>query len=636
MPIIRLQGEEEFRHHIHYELDTNLEPIGVGGMGRVYKGMQVDEHSGMKRPVAIKIMYDGLSLSTYERARREAAMRFHNDNLVEMLGFLETQETGAYGNTTHRFYVISELIEGVTLSELMKGKTTDHNGQGVPFAEKLLSLYHDNPDYFARTVVMNVAYGLMALHNAGYIHRDIDPSNIMVTRSGHIKLIDFGIAKKMTSLNTGDGLSVDGNFMGKPEYAAPELVIGDIKHQNQTTDIYALGILLYHCITGLLPFNGSRLEIMQNQLKGRMPLSAIGNRSLRRVIAKACEKKQEKRYQSVAQLCVAIEESDKPTPSILEYKKHLFAGAAVFTVLLLFIVLIPRLFGTGEKTEELDSDTISVFSFYSIHEDDRVSKILKTLSVVRPQLKEYVDGFYKGEPIATYRLAKCFETGDFLEGNRNLNIAGELVHKAADMGLADAQNTLGFYFFHGRAGYACNYDSATTWYKRAIQNGSLDAGYNLALAYDDGRYKGSKQNVKRTEEAFNLYRSIAEKGYAKSQAALGIYYYTSQNYSEAKKWLERSLNSSLPTFEASRVQFFMGQLYGTGKPGVEHNDKTAFEWYYKAATNGEGYLEALYYLGIYYQNGRGVEQNLSKAKEWYEKAAKRGHKGAKAKLRGKL
>lgn len=340
MAIIKLQTELEKRNGIRYEFDTAQAPIGEGGMGKVCKGVCVNERNGATRPVAIKFMYDDLPSSAYERARREAEIQLRNDNLVEMLGFIETQEMLVGGEIRKHYHVVSELLTGVSLSDVLEGKTKDRDGEDVSYAVKMLQDYKNDPEHFAQIIVMNVLSGLMALHDAGYIHRDIDPSNIMLTSDGHIKLIDFGIAKQMNNLTTGDkGLTVAGKFMGKPEYAAPELALGDIQHQNQTTDIYAVGILLYQCILGHTPFEGARHEILEMQLKKKMPLSKIKNKALRKIIATACEKKQELRYQSSSQMRVALENLTGVKPALSLRRMSAIIGIATAFISLLVCVI---------------------------------------------------------------------------------------------------------------------------------------------------------------------------------------------------------------------------------------------------------------------------------------------------------
>lgn len=344
MAIIRLQTEAEKRKGIFYQFDTNNPPIGEGGMGKVCEGLCVNAHNGSTRPVAIKFMFDDLPPNAYERARREAEIQLRNDNLVEMLGFIETQDVSSTGVVHKHYHVISELLTGVSLSDILEGKTKDRTGEEVPFAVKMLQDYQNDPEHFAQIVVINVLSGLMALHDAGYIHRDIDPTNIMLTTDGHIKLIDFGIAKQMNTLTTGDkSLTVAGKFMGKPEYAAPELVLGDISHQNQTTDIYAVGILLYQCIIGHTPFEGARHEILEKQLKAKLPLGKIKNKALRNIIATACEKRQELRYQTSSQMRVALETMNGSTRAMTTKKKvSLFALAAVVILAFLSIAMIVK------------------------------------------------------------------------------------------------------------------------------------------------------------------------------------------------------------------------------------------------------------------------------------------------------
>ena len=332
MSIVRLQGEAEKQKHIYFEVDASKPAIGEGGMGKVMRGVCVDTDTNVTRPVAIKFLYDDLPAHAIERARREASIQLRNDNLVEMIGFVETESY--HGNTLQKHYhVVSELLTGVSLSDLLEGKCNDVHGKEIPFVKKILKDYQTDPVHFAKIIVINVLSGLMALHDAGYIHRDIDPSNIMLTEDGHIKLIDFGICKQVNKLTTHDrGLTTTGVFMGKAEYAAPELVLGDLRSQNQTTDIYAIGILLYQCIVGHVPFEGPSHQVLDKQLHKKMPLSTVKDKKLRKIIEIATEKNQSVRYQTAAQMRVAIENIDGKKKAMKLSTKLSIVGIAVVVI----------------------------------------------------------------------------------------------------------------------------------------------------------------------------------------------------------------------------------------------------------------------------------------------------------------
>lgn len=309
MNIIRLQGDAEKRNGIYYEYDVDATPLGEGGMGRVFKGFRVVERTGERMPVAIKAIYDNIPERVVERARREANIQLDNDNLIRMYGFVETisHYEGGTKSKVH-YHVIMELLVGVTLEDIMNGVTSDQNGMQIPFAAELYSQYSQNRNAAVVRIMKSILSGLMALHDKGYIHRDIDPSNVMVTIDGKIKLIDFGICKQIVSLESLDkALTATGVFMGKVNYAAPELVLGDVKSQSYTTDIYALGILLYQLCAGHLPFSGTDQDILSANLRSSLPMKDIKSNDFKRIIRKATEKVQSKRYASVAELRVDLE-----------------------------------------------------------------------------------------------------------------------------------------------------------------------------------------------------------------------------------------------------------------------------------------------------------------------------------------
>lgn len=330
---------------MYYEFDSEDRPLGEGGMGKVFKGSCVEEGSGQRRDVAIKFLYSDLPQYAVEKARREAGIRFRHDNLVEMLGFIETEGRSVLGEPERRYHVVSELLEGVSLDHVLAGRLVDQWGNAVPRASQLYN-YFTSGDImrFAVVIARDVLSGLQMMHDQGYIHRDIDPTNIMITGDGRIKLIDFGIAKKMNALTTSDKhLTQAGQFVGKPEYAAPELVMGAINEQNQTTDLYAVGVLLFQCVVGHPPFEGDRVEVMQSQ-PAQASAAAPGERprSDSAVIAKATRKQRAERYQSAAEFRVALDRLSerRGMPSFAWRRPYTWAAAGVLSVCALAAVVL--------------------------------------------------------------------------------------------------------------------------------------------------------------------------------------------------------------------------------------------------------------------------------------------------------
>lgn len=288
---------------IHYEYDPTAQPLGEGGMGIVYRGWRFDEFSSQPREVAIKELKP-VPNHIIERARREASLRIRHDSLIEMIDFVEVPARDELGTPITRFYVVSEFLSGVSLRSLIKGNVSDYQGKIILYAQELHGKMLNSPYHFTLTIIRSLLSGLMALHDAGYIHRDIDPSNIMVTSDGKIKLIDFGIAKKISEgFSNESSYTLMGEILGKLEYASPEQAKGMTNMLSPASDLYSVGVVLYELLLGHLPFGGDVMKIQNEDL----PLKEIRQTRLKKVLRKATTKDISKRFQSAAEFRVEID-----------------------------------------------------------------------------------------------------------------------------------------------------------------------------------------------------------------------------------------------------------------------------------------------------------------------------------------
>ena len=294
MNIMRIQGEAERCQGVYYEYDRDSAPLGEGGMGRIFQGFRVDELSGgFRTPVAIKEIHDSIARDPQliERAMRESSVQINHDNLLRMFGFIPNVEYDPMHDTNiMRYYMVMERLVGVNLDQIINGVVCDKSGMVIPYAQEICELYKTNRIEAIVRIMKGVLSGIMALHENGFIHRDIDPSNIMIT----IVVQDKALTQA-------------GSFIGKTNYAAPELALGDVTHQDRTTDIYALGILMYQLAVGKLPFTGTNQEVLAAQISKKVPVNDIPNRDLRHIVEKATQKKQEKRYATAAEMIVDLE-----------------------------------------------------------------------------------------------------------------------------------------------------------------------------------------------------------------------------------------------------------------------------------------------------------------------------------------
>ena len=491
MAIIKLQGEKEKLQGIYYEFDANSKPLGEGGMGKVYCGRRVNLQTHETRDVAIKFMFAGLPPNVIQRAEDEANIRIQHDNLVEMMGFLSVENRMPNGAVSVRYHVVSELLTGVALSDLLQGEITDQFGNAIPYAQSLYQTYNADPEKFAVTVIKKILSGIMALHDAGYIHRDIDPTNIMITQDGKIKLIDFGIAKKVDGLKTHDrNLTTAGQFMGKPQYAAPELIIGDLKNQNKPTDIYAIGILLFQLIVGHLPFEGPSNVVLNAHLREKMPLKQIKDSGLRKIIERATNKDCTKRFQSAAEFRAALD-SWTPNPSpIIDIKKIGMVASAALGVLLIVCVIIfwP---GKQEPTPKPDNPTVIV------QQDSDTAISITSIRKMLLNPSEAKEGFEKlkqlvkdDNPEALFIMSRLFavSSGSFTLNDDFVTMQANL-QGVVDPNPAEAHRLLGEIIKSTPSHYQALYELACDYYEGPALTGGEARNLRYAKELLDKAYK---------------------------------------------------------------------------------------------------------------------------------------------------
>lgn len=299
---VKIQDEFARNSGVYYCYDTDSMPLGQGGMGTVFAGYAFkDDGSNQYINVAIKRV-DGDNPELINRAMQEASVQLDHPNLLHMYAFINNEEAGTYGSRT-RHYIVMDLLDGVNLEKLVTGVVTARDGSSIEKAKYLYHLYTNDRSAFVRKLMIDVLQGLKCMHQNGYVHRDIDPSNIMVTTDGTVKIIDFGVTKQFAySYEDSEQKTMIGTFIGKSAYAAPEVVVGDVVNHNATTDIYAVGILMYQMYVGVLPFDGDNASVRMKQMNEAVPVWNIEDKQIRKVVEKATQKDQAKRYANVDEM----------------------------------------------------------------------------------------------------------------------------------------------------------------------------------------------------------------------------------------------------------------------------------------------------------------------------------------------
>lgn len=249
-----------------------IREIGRGGMSVVYEAYQ----EALDRKVAVKQLDapSARSEELAERFRREgrAYAQIHHAGIIAIHDFVEKDDA---------FYLITEFVDGVDLSQLLAGGS-------LP------------PDCVA-AVGAAVADALECIHEHSLLHRDLKPGNVMISRKGAVKVMDFGIVKDPMASD----LTRTGTVVGTPYYIAPEVLGGD--GEDERSDIWSLGVTLYELATGRRPFDGvDYQELFAAVRKGRLnPVRSIAPavpRRLAKAIERCMERRPDRRWETAAML----------------------------------------------------------------------------------------------------------------------------------------------------------------------------------------------------------------------------------------------------------------------------------------------------------------------------------------------
>jgi serine/threonine protein kinase len=286
----------------HYRITGKL---GSGGMGIVYEAEDVR----LPRKVALKF------LPEESADDHDAQRRFQREaDTIAQLNHPNICQIYEIDRVDGRAFIAMECVEGVNLKTYMSRNQLST----AAIAE----------------IAMQIAAALGSAHDKGIVHRDIKPGNIVVSSEGHVKVLDFGLARRFKTADTHElgpeGSTIPGRPMGTANYMAPERILQ--LPLDPRSDLFSLGVVIFEMATGRLPFAGvSPSETVANVLdKDPVPLTTLApqhSKSLDRVVQRLLAKRASDRYPTASELNAALMAVASPHPGLSTRLRKLFLGS---------------------------------------------------------------------------------------------------------------------------------------------------------------------------------------------------------------------------------------------------------------------------------------------------------------------
>jgi serine/threonine protein kinase/Tfp pilus assembly protein PilF len=391
----------------HYKI---VEKLGEGGMGEVY----LAEDTKLNRKVALKFLPSQLALDkTFkERFKREAqaAAALNHPNIITV------HEVSEYES---RPFIAMEYVEGQSLKDVIADKDLS--------IEEILDIGSQISD------------GLTKAHQAGIVHRDIKPHNILMDKDGRARICDFGLAKAKRDAM----LTKTGTTLGTVAYMSPEQARG--QEVDQRSDIFSLGVILYEMFTRQLPFKGEHEAAIFHSIINEhpQPLARFNNRvsqELERIVSKALAKDKEERYQHVddlradlktesksleyAKTASVLRSADGERPKKLKALPFVLAGLGVIIMVLIYLAFLGQKQPSGVRAERPSIAVLYLQNMSDNQQDEyfaagmtediitQLSKISGLRVISRSEMEQFKD-----QPVSIRTVADKLKVDYIMEGS---------------------------------------------------------------------------------------------------------------------------------------------------------------------------------------------------------------------------